>query len=188
MLFVQGDLASAVEQTGATFQGSLEYVPQGGSLGTLTITLTNTSPSSVGGFLTAFVFNVDSTDSGSSGSEVSKPNNNWSLLLNESAAPFGSPYDLGSSTSGGFEGGGPPSRGLAIGETGTWIFNIQAADAAVLTEDSFVNGPFAQNFVVRFRGLDNGGSDKVGLTSIPTPGALALVGVAGLVGLRRRRD
>jgi hypothetical protein len=44
--------------------------------------------------------------------------------------------------------------------------------------------------VGRFRGLANGGSDKVPATAIPEPSSLALVVLGGLTGLalRRRRQ
>jgi MYXO-CTERM domain-containing protein len=46
-----------------------------------------------------------------------------------------------------------------------------------------ISDPYA--FVVRFRGMENGGSDKVPANQLPAPGAAALLGLAGLL-VRRR--
>ena len=42
------------------------------------------------------------------------------------------------------------------------------------------------NFAVRFRGFDNGGSEKAAGHLVPTPASLAVLGLAA-VGIRRRR-
>jgi MYXO-CTERM domain-containing protein len=49
-----------------------------------------------------------------------------------------------------------------------------------------VSDPYA--FVVRFRGMAEGGSDKVPANQLPAPGAIALLGLTGAVSRRRRRD
>ena len=59
--------------------------------------------------------------------------------------------------------------------------------------DFLTGGAFEFNFLVRFRGFEDGGSDKVGAIVVPLPPAFALaafgllfVGAAGL--LRRVRQ
>ena len=186
ILVIGGNVPASAEQTGATFSGTLDYTFDVGTRGVLVVSLTNQSTPAIGGFLTAFVFNVGGP-AASGATQLSGPNANWTEIVNGGASPFGSPFDAGSSTGSGFEGGGPPSRGLAPGATGSWSFEITASDAATLTEESFLNGPFEFNFVVRFRGLSNGGSDKVPALIVPAPGALAMLGIAALGTSRRRR-
>jgi MYXO-CTERM domain-containing protein len=176
---IQSFAAASTEGLGA-FTGSFNYVASNATQGTLTITLTNTSVLANGGFLTAFVFNsVNSV----TGLTLSSGPANFSLGSNVSAAPFGT-YRHGVSTGGGFLGGGNPSRGLAVGATGTFVFAVTASTALALTENSFLDGSNDYPFVVRFRGFENGGSDKV---PTPTPGSLALGLIAGLTAARRRR-
>jgi MYXO-CTERM domain-containing protein len=72
----------------------------------------------------------------------------------------------------------------------SWARGVQVyANASALTSDSFVSGgsvtdPYA--FIVRFRGMDDGGSDKVPANQLPSPGAMALLGLSGLMTRRRR--
>src|SRR5690554_2337249 len=69
------------------FTGSIEY--EAGAVGTLTITLTNTSAPSNGGFLTAFVFNVNSSDAGVSASLTSSTHAGMTALVGQAAGSFG---------------------------------------------------------------------------------------------------
>ena len=81
---------------------------------------------------------------------------------------------------GSFLGGGNPNPGIGVGQTGMFTFNITASDAGVLTAlDFLTGGSFDFNFLVRFRGFQDGGSDKVGGIVVPLPPALTL----GLLGL-----
>lgn len=165
------------------FTGVVTYTHVSGNQGTLDISLTNTSPVANGGFLTGFVFNIINGGAGRTASLSARPNANWQLLLNEAASPFGT-FDAGAALGGNWEGGGSPSNGIAVGASGNFTFAITAPNAASLTASSFVGTSSPFQFVVRFRGFNNGQSDKV---PVPTPGALALLGAAGLVATRRRR-
>ncbi len=184
---IQADVPASESQLG-DFTGSLDWSYSGGNAGVLTVSLTNTS--SFGGFLTAFLFNIDSSDAGAAASlffsSFASMTNITGGGLN--GAPFGT-YDAGAGLNGAFQGGGTPSNGVGVGQTGTFKFNVTASDAGFLSASSFINGPNVYDFIVRFRGFDNGGSDKVPamVTVVPGPGALALLGLAGLVGGRRRR-
>ena len=79
-----------------------------------------------------------------------------------------------------------------MGQTGHWSFTISGANASMLTSDSFVSGDLVSDpyaFIVRFRGMegpDGGeGSDKVPANQLPAPGAVALLGLAGILTRRR---
>lgn len=173
------------------FSGSLEYSTENvfSTTGLLTVSLTNTSNESNGGYLTGFVFNITSSDSDASASLLS---GNFSLvgISNASAAPFGT-FDAGAAIGGNWLGGGAPHGGIGVGQTGIFEFLVNAGDAGSLTAESFL-GNFGDNgFVVRFRGFVDGGSDKVpgvSITYIPAPAALGLFLLAGLTGRRRRYD
>lgn len=182
---IQSFAPASSEGLGA-FTGSFDYVASNATQGTLTITLTitltNTSLVANGGFLTAFVFNAVNSVTNLT---LSTAPANFSLISNASASPYGT-YAYGASTSSSFEGGGNPNRGLAVGASGTFVFNITASNAATLTASSFLIGG-DDAFVVRFRGFANGGSDKVPGTIVPAPGSAALLGLAGLTCARRRR-
>ncbi|MFM7261781.1 MAG: hypothetical protein ACKO3W_14390 [bacterium] len=169
-----------------TFTGSMTFVATGSTTGQLSVELTNTSPLANSGWLTGFAFNVvDGVTLA-----LASPSSGWNLLVNASGSPYGI-FDFGASTSASWEGGGPPSNGIAIGASQTTVFNVTASAAvlATLTDSSFFDASGGSAFIARFRGFANGGSDKVlGVTEqMPAPGALALLVVAGLAGARRRR-
>lgn len=130
----------------------------------LTVSLTNTSVSSNGGYISGFLmrlpggatFNVGWTDS------------NLTLLPVSSGPYAGSPYgdfDYGFAINGNFLGGGKPSNGIGVGETGQFIFSDWNLGLDLTTEDFIANYATADesdtNFLVRFRGFDDDGSDKV---------------------------
>jgi len=67
---------------------------------------------------------------------------------------------------------------LAVGASGVFTFAITSAGAAGLSAKSFIGGP--TDFLVRFRGFEDGGSDKTPGQIIPAPRAIALLAFAGL--------
>lgn len=180
---LSGSVDDSAEQTGATFSGAIEYLSTGGGLGDLIISLANDTPVEVGGFLTGFVFNIDSADPAAAATLVSATNPNFLDTGGADALPFGF-FDAGAALGGNWSGGGAPSGGIGPGAFGVFTFRVSASDADLLTASSFLSGPNEFDFVVRFRGLADGGSDKV---PVPTPGALAALGIAGAFGARRRR-
>jgi len=185
-MLMTGSVAASTEQTGANFEASLEYAHLGGAGGLLTVNMTNISSPSVGGFLTGLVFNVGSADAGASIHLASSSNAFFNDAAGAPAQPFG-PYFIGGASlghGGAWFDGGPPQRGIAAGDSASFEFAITALDAASLTAESFIEGPYDYNFVARFRGLNGGLSDKV---PVPAPGAATLLGLAGAYSLRRRR-
>ncbi len=182
---ISGDVSGSAEGTGANFSGSVEYVHLGGNDGQLTIDLTNDSPASVGGFLTGLLFRGSASD-GPLLASLSSANPTTFLDTGPVAAgSFGS-FDGGAALNGNWQGGGTPSFGLGIGQSGQFVFDIDSANASLLTTASFLGSADDPGMVMRFRGLTGGFSDKVPV-AIPAPSALALLGLGGLVATRRRR-
>ena len=169
------------------FEGSITYNPIVGmaNMGQLLISLTNTSDDDNGGFITAFVFNTGDADDPDV-EFISGPAN-FQGIFGVNAQPFGMDFDAGASISNQFEGGGNPAQGLEVDETGSFEFKITADNAAALTAEDFLSGPFDFNFIVRFRGFEDGGSDKVpAAIPLPTTAAMAGAGFLGLAGFGRR--
>lgn len=167
-----------IEGLGA-FTGSVSY-----AAGVLTITLTNDQSSADGGKITALAFNINGDASAVLTSSSYAPFAD--LGHSVAASPFGT-FEAGAGMGGSWLGGGSPNAGIARGDTGTFVFAISGAAAATLHAADFVTDGDGIDFAVRFRGFANGGSDKTAGHIVPAPGALALAGLGGLVGLRRRR-
>lgn len=165
-----------------TYSGSVGYSPLSATTGTLTLSLTNTSPVPNGGFLTGVVVELPGSLAGTLASTTDTDFIGGSSV---SAAPYGT-YDLAAATSGNWEGGGPPSRGIAIGDSLTLVWNIFGSGAGAFdVTDLNLTASGQPSIVVRFRGFENGESDKV--PAVPAPGAMALAGIASaLIGRRRR--
>ncbi len=186
------DEANSTEGLGS-FTGSLEYAfDPFEDMGFLSVTLTNTSDPASSGFITGFVFNIASADDEASATFTSGSHPFENLTHGGlKAKPFGNHFDAGAALGGNFLGGGSPTAGIAVGDTGIFDFDVMAFDAADLTALSFLsNGPYEFNFIVRFKGFENGGSDKVPATIIPLPPALALGGLGlrgAMFGARRVR-
>ncbi|MEQ9616616.1 MAG: hypothetical protein RLN60_01130 [Phycisphaerales bacterium] len=174
----------STENTGSSFEVLFEYMNTGVGTGELTITIDNTTPMAVGGFLTGIIFNIQSMDPGAAGTLASSSNPNFLNTPNANGQPFGTNFDAGAALGANWEGGGTPSFGVAIGDSATFVFSIFASDADLLTDTSFSTpGIEDPSFIVRFRGgID---SDKV--PANPAPGAVALLGLGGLAASRRRR-
>lgn len=187
----QADMINIVPAPGTStanlgvFSGTAIWNPKGANQGQLTITLTNAAGTAAGGKLTGFVFNVNTTAALTATLDT-RPNANWQFMNNPSASPFDGPFRFGAAIGGSFEGGGNPNNGLSIGQTGTFMFTISGSGVGNLRVIDFVNFSQGVNFAVRFRGFDNGGSDKIGAI-VPAPGAVALMGMGALLATRRRR-
>lgn len=178
---ISGNASSSIENSGSSFAGSISYNYNSGSSGTLVVTLQNTSASSVGGFLTGFVFDITSADSSASATLTSGTNTNFLNTGTESASPFGT-FDAGAALGANWTGGGSPNGGLAVNATGVFTFLVSASDASSRVASNFLGT--GSDFAVRFKGLNDGGSDKVlgsEISVVPVP--LAAYAGAGMLGL-----
>jgi hypothetical protein len=150
----------------ATFTGSLTY--DDASL--LTLILTNTSPLANGGFITGFAFNVNGNATATyiDGDNPATTNVDEDAFDNTgsvSAAPFGT-FEAGAAIGGDWLGSGKPQPGVGVGETRTFLFQIAGLAASSLKVNDFISesslgGAKSAPMIVRFRGFDDGGSNKV---------------------------
>lgn len=189
---ITSNTALSTEGLGA-FMGTLNYTYLGGSSGQLDVTLTNTTDASIGGYITAFMFRPP-PELGAFGCSLSS--SDFAAMTDIPAGSSGSPFTGswigGAGTGGSWLAGGAPGGGIGIGQTGSFSFAISGANASLLSSDAFVSGSLVSDpyaFIVRFRGMNDGGSDKVPANELPAPGAVALLAMAGLGnGRARRRD
>lgn len=161
--------------TGVSFSGMVTYDPLAAF--ELTITLTNTTSSAIGGFLTGLAFDLPE---GTSITSATSTHPDMTLVSGASVAPFGT-RGWAMAVGGDWLGGGAPQGGIAAGSDGTFSFDLtNAPDSLTLAE---------LNPVARFRGLSDGGSDKVPAIPEPESWAMMAAGLA-LLGVmkRRRRD
>jgi hypothetical protein len=205
---IEGNTSDSTANLG-NFVGSLVYTDLTSTSADLTVTLTNTSPVANGGFITAFVLN-NPVNLITGITLVTSPTASGFALIGgptfQGQTVNGSPYgqfDFGASTGGAFEGGGNPNTGLGVGVTGTFTFQLTGTSLDTLSEASFDGslssgtgiGMGAEFFAARFRGFNDGGSDKVPAevtqTVIPEPSAMVLFclgGVGAVSFIRRRRS
>ncbi len=168
-----------------SFTGSLSYNATDSTSALLTIFLTNTSPAANGGYLTAFAFNNPSDLISNVTLNSSDPDfaviGGTTFQNTINGSPNGQ-FDIGASTGGGYEGIGAPQPGIAAGDSANFFFSLTGTNLTGLTENSFISelstgpgdGAGPEAFVTRFRGFNNGGSDKVpaNFNNPPPPGTL----------------
>jgi hypothetical protein len=155
-----GNSAGSTGHTGADFSGNANYTSDTATTGTLIITLANTSPAAIGGFITGIVFDIESADPNAAAALTSST---YPALIDtgdENAPPFGH-FEAGAAIGATWTGGGNPNPGIPPGATGVLTFHITATDAGTLSASNFVTGTQNPFMAVRFRGLSSGGSDKV---------------------------
>lgn len=181
LIEIVSDLNNSEHQAGQ-LHGTLQYEA---STGVLTVWLTNMSDPANGGYLTGFLFNIDSNDPNATAT-LTSASHPFLGITHQVGSPFGR-FTAGAALGGNWAGSAPPSQGIAAGHTGVFVFEVSAFDASDLEAESFIRGDAAHNFVVRFRGFKDGGSDKVPVVVIPTPATLPLLLAGGFIGTRRRR-
>lgn len=129
------------------------------------VSLTNTSDPEGNGFLTAFMFRMPRELGGFTVSLLRSSQPGMSRIPpGTDGAPFLGTWQGGVGTGGEWQSGGTPMAGLAPGDTGAWAFLVSGVGSAGLTAKRLMSGgamadPYA--FVVRFRALGAGDSDKV---------------------------
>jgi len=177
--------ATGLEGLGA-FTASVTYDYSGGTTASLTIVLTNTSAVDNGGYITAIA--LCNPGGATIASLLSTDQASFDGLDGPiDANPLGV-YQSGASTSNSWTGGGSPAAGIGVGQAGTFVFSVVGTADILggLDATSVLCSGDDSGMAVRFRGFENGGSDKV-QGFIPAPGAFALLGLAGMLGARRRR-
>ena len=160
------------------FTSLVTYTYSGsGTSANVSVFLTNTTLLANGGFITGLAVNPDPGATGLV----------FNSCTNAAFIDCGSP--VSAALGGNWLGGGSPNAGIAIGASATFNFTISGSAAllgAMTAEDVF-NEEDDRALVVRFRGGEGGWSDKVLGCAAPAPGAVALLGVVGMFGARRRR-
>ncbi len=198
---IVGDTANSTGNLG-NFSGSFTYSFTNDTSATIVVNLTNTSPAANGGYLTAFAFNNPNNSitnasllsTSASFGLIGTPDFNNTIPAN----PFGD-FDVGSSITSSWLGGGRPLSGIAVGNSSTFTFFLTGSGFSSLTTQDFIDeltsSPSGQNywFAARFRGFDNGGSDKVPgvpveTPPIPEPSTIILLatGIMGLLLFRKK--
>ena len=186
MVMIQSNPAGSTDGLGR-YTGSISYTSNTLNTGTLTIVLSNTNTPGDGGYITGLVFNIPGADAAATAQLAASSLAGFQQLgPTASASPYGT-YEAGAALGGSWLGGGSPNGGVAVGQTGTFTFNITSAGASGFTASSFIASGSSPSPLVRFKGFANGGSDKVPGVLVPAPGAAALMAGAGLVAVRRRR-
>lgn len=136
----------------------------------LTITITNDSPDANGGFLTGALFELPDKDLIISASTSDADFQAINPVANNDGVPFNpigdTTYDKGYALDGNFQGGGNPNPGTAVGDSVTFTFTYSGGNGlTILDFYNQFNDPNltdeVSNFIVRFKGFGNNGSDKV---------------------------
>jgi hypothetical protein len=189
-VYFDADPTASTEGLG-DFTGSLGFTVDG-AIGTLLVTLTNTTDADLEGYITGFVFNIDGEDATATLIDSTYDRFQQGDL---SASPYGT-YESGAVLGGKFLGGGSPRFGISVNETAVFTFLVEGPGATSLSSSSFISPNGSNELIVRFRGLANDDSDKVvaAVMRLPDPAVVPLppavmlgaLGLAGIVVGRRR--
>lgn len=196
--------------TGVSYSGTLVVSGLTGAVvqssATLTITLTNTTPSNVGGVLTGFAFNNPTNIT-----NVTLTSNpaNFGNLLPSSSGPFNTnavttpgnlAFDIGVGTGNNFQGGNP-QFGLPTTNpdtSGTWVFGLTgtfnnltnaALESLILSTRDQTGTAY---FAARFQSVASGGANSDVAITVPEPATMTMAGIGiasmGLFSIFRRRN
>lgn len=198
---IVGDPSASASRTGSNYSIDFEVSTVSANKASLTFVVSNLTPAAVGGYLTAFVFNNPGAITSASlvSSSLSGMTDFYFTNNQVNAQPLGGfDFAVGLTTANQnnvFEGGGPPSNGLAVGGIATFVLSVGGTGVGSLTTSDFVNvlSTGGEFFAVRFRGLNGNLSDKVpGILvspgAVPEPASAALMGLGlAVVAVAARR-
>ena len=189
----QGSLTPFASSPGlvglGSFEGTTEWEYGGtGRRGLLSVTLANTSQTELGGYLTAFGFNViDGLHLKFQRNMSENISRRWRMVRRIDADPLGT-LDFGLSLSRRFRGQGDPAEGLSIAMQRTFTFVVRGPESLlqeVGSSDFLDESSGSRAFIAHYRGFSDGSTDLVA-AALPAPGALPLLAM-GLGAVRRRR-
>ena len=190
------------------FGGFFKYTHiSGQKTASLELSITNLLATGEGGKITAIALNLAGTPNvGLGGFTTTSGHSSFGLFANPSqTSPWGA-FEYSVALGSNFNGSGSPNPGVVRGATGVFKINVLGVATVLesLSASSFLSqttsGPTSTStaMLVRFKGFDDGGSDKVSgipvevslgsLPSIPLPSAGLATGVmlGGMLARRRR--
>jgi len=185
------------------FIGTIEVKNQTTTSATIVVSLKNVSPTANGGYLTGFAFNDPNSSSRGNINGVTSFTTSFAPPTGQLFSLIGGPgfnngidgspygnFDIGAAVGGDWLGGGQPSDGLAVNQTGTFTFVVSGTSLDKLSAANLLGtgsyGGKTAAFVTRFRGFADESSDKdfegvlcpiPGPTPVPAPPALVLAGM-----------
>ena len=190
----QGDMVTSFTSSPGlvgqgSFSGEVSWDYSGtGRRGSLAVTLGNTSETELGGYLTAFGFNVVDGLHLKFQRRISENiSRRWRMVRRVEADPLGT-LDFGLSLTRRFRGHGDASEGLAQEMQRTFRFTVRGPESLLqeLTPISFLDESGGQRaFIAHYRGFSDGSTDLVA-AALPAPGALPLLAMGFGVTRRRR--
>lgn len=197
--FGAGSESSNAVPEGMTGTAEFGFLDEAGDV-RVSLKLSNTTPAALGGNITAFVFGLPSGVS-YDGSLTDADGSNFEANTSPSTTPFSNvasngSFDLLFGIGGVFNGGGNPNNGIGTGSDATLTFLLDTSDDAATVESAFLSGFEADGAsslgaAMRWRGLANGGSEKLlyvpqtAVVPLPAAAWLALAGLGGLGAARR---
>ncbi len=144
------------------FSGTLDYVASSSTRASLTLLINNLPTTATGGRITGVAFNVPTGATFSSMTSTA-PNSSFEKLdpsSNDVETTGLGDFDFGSSIGGSWLEDSSANAGIAVGSSGTFVFNFRGSNLDTLSTLSFINAVAPGNtasppqfMAVRFRGF-----------------------------------